>query len=187
MDEIEYILGTHCGITFAGIKAASLFGMKKQCEYCLRKYEEHFRRLGFDFMKLKDYGERILVYVYNYTQLQEILFDEANRKFLEGEGYRYDSVEEALQILEFRMAGEAFPHEIGIFLSYPLEDVKGFIAHPNDGVQLVGLWKVYEEAEQKKRIFDVYKKCTQRIRERLLGGERLETIFCKSISGNTAR
>lgn len=187
MSETEYLLGTHCGITFAGIKAASLFGMKRRCEACLGRYEEYFSRRGFGFLPMKTDEERILLYVYNRRQLEEILFEPSNRRFLEEEGYRYGKVEEALDILKQRMQSGEFPHEIGIFLHYPLEDVKGFIAHPNDGVKLVGCWKVYEGEERKKRLFETYKKCTQRIREKLMDGVRLEDIFCKNITGNAVR
>ena len=36
-----------------------------------------------------------------------------------------------------------FPHEVGLFLSYPPEDVKGFIAHRANDFKCAGLWKVY--------------------------------------------
>lgn len=184
MSEVEYALGTHCGITFAGIKAASLFSIKKHCLDCLERYVEYFERRGFGFMVLKDKGERLLLYVYNRRQLEDILFDKSNKNFLEGEGYRYNSVDGALDILKARMVNDDFPHEIGIFLNYPLEDVKGFIADPNEGVKLVGYWKVYEGEERKKQIFDTYEKCTRKIKEKLLGGTPLEAIFCKNIVGN---
>lgn len=182
MNETEYALGTHCGVTFAGIKAASLFNLKRRCAHCLGRYEEYFARRGFVFLTMKSDDERILLYVYNRKRLEGILFERENRRFLEGEGYRYETAEEALTILKSRMNGEDFPHEIGIFLHYPLEDVKGFIAHPNEGVKLIGCWKVYEGEERKKRIFEIYKKCTQRIIERLSDGIPLESIFCKTVS-----
>lgn len=173
MSETEFLLGVHCGITFAGIKAASLFGLKRGCADCLARYEEYFDRRGFGFLTLKADEERLLLYVYNRSQLKDILFEPSNRRFLEEEGYRYKKTEEALAILKRRMECEDFPHEIGIFLNYPLEDVKGFISHPNDGVRLVGCWKVYEGEDEKKRLFETYKKCTRRIRERLMDGVRL--------------
>ena len=43
-----------------------------------------------------------------------------------------------------RLQDEAeFPHEIGLFLSYPPEDVQGFIDHHARDFKLSGLWKVY--------------------------------------------
>lgn len=186
MSETEYALGAHCGITFAGIKAASLVSLKRQCKECIGRYEEYFAARGFGFLELRDDGERVLTYVYNRRQLGEILFDEANKNFLESEGYFYDSAEQALEILKSRMDGEEFPHEIGIFLNYPLDDVRGFIAHPNDGVKLVGYWKVYGDEERKKRIFDTYAKCTSKIKEKLLRGVPLQSIFCKKSVANVA-
>lgn len=186
MSETEYLLGRHCGITFAGIKAASLFGIKRQCVSDLRRYEEHFRRRGFRFLTLREDGGRLLLYVYSRKRLDGILSEPKVKRFLEGEGYRFETVEDALAILKSRMGGGEFPHEIGIFLNYPLEDVKGFIDHPNEGVELSGCWKVYEGAEKKRRIFDVYKTCTQRILQKLRDGIPLETIFCKDVSDSPA-
>lgn len=186
MSETEYALGTYCGITFAGIKAASLFSMKRECADCLERYEEHFGSRGFRFLRLREDGERVLLYVYNVKKLGRILSDSQIKEFLGGEGYIYDSTERALEILKSRMSKGEFPHEIGIFLNYPLEDVKGFIAHPNDGVELVGYWKVYKDAERKKRLFDTYARCTQKIKEKLMCGIPLEEIFCGTIRDNTA-
>jgi hypothetical protein len=75
------------------------------------------------------------------------------------------------------MVNDDFPHEIGIFLNYPLEDVKGFITSPNSGVKCVGYWKVYEDEEAKKKTFELYDKCTGNIVNKLLGGKSLQTIF----------
>ena len=44
-------------------------------------------------------------------------------------------------IRRFREGGE-FPHEVGLFLSYPPEDVKGFIDHRACNFKCAGLWKV---------------------------------------------
>lgn len=177
MSEAEYTLCMHCGITFAGIKAASLFRIKQSCCECMGKYERHFNARGFAFVPLKEEEDSLLLYVYNRRQLESILFDGDNKAFLEGEGYVYDTVGQALACLKRRMASDGFPHEIGTFLGYPLSDVKGFISHPNDGVKLVGYWKVYGDEERKRRLFDTYTKCTRRIRDKLVSGIPLETIF----------
>lgn len=185
MSETELTLGTHCGITFAGIKAASLFSLKCNCLGCLKKYEEYFYNKGFSFLTLKEENDRVLILVYNRKQLKDILFDSRNYSFLQGEGYSYQTVEEALAILKCKMQAQTFPHEIGIFLNYPLEDVKGFISHPNDGVKLIGCWKVYADEEKKRRIFETYERCTKRIKQRLISGVSLENIFCKTVAYNT--
>ena len=54
-----------------------------------------------------------------------------------------------------------FPHEVGLFLSYPPEDVKGFIDHRTNNFKCAGLWKVYGDEEKARSLFAKYKKCTE--------------------------
>ena len=54
-----------------------------------------------------------------------------------------------------------FPHEVGLFLSYPPEDVKGFIDHRAVGFKCAGLWKVYGDEEKARSLFEKYRKCTE--------------------------
>lgn len=54
-----------------------------------------------------------------------------------------------------------FPHEIGVFLGYPLDDVKGFILNKGRGCKCCGLWKVYCNECETRKLFDKIQKCTQ--------------------------
>ena len=58
-----------------------------------------------------------------------------------------------------RLRGNEFPHEIGLFLSYPPEDVKGFMADPC-ACKCSGCWKVYGGREAAEKQFARYRKCT---------------------------
>lgn len=57
--------------------------------------------------------------------------------------------------------GEDFPHEIGLFLGYPAEDVSGFIRHGARCAKCVGTWKVYGDEESARKKFALYQKCTR--------------------------
>lgn len=50
---------------------------------------------------------------------------------------------------------------MGLFLSHPPEDVKGFIAHRANDFKCAGLWKVYGNKEKARSLFAKYKKCTE--------------------------
>jgi len=63
-------------------------------------------------------------------------------------------------VCRFRESSE-FPHEVGLFLSYPPEDVKGFINHCAGGFKCAGLWKVYGDEEKARSLFEKYRKCTE--------------------------
>ena len=70
-------------------------------------------------------------------------------------------IDSVLAHLKERLSiNEEFPHEIGVFLGYPLEDVMGFIHHNGKNFQLSGMWKVYGNKEDAEEKFGKYKKCT---------------------------
>ena len=52
--------------------------------------------------------------------------------------------------------GTLFPHEIGIFLEYPLMDVKGFLEHNGADYIYSGYWKVYTDEYNAVRKFREY-------------------------------
>ena len=52
-----------------------------------------------------------------------------------------------------------FPHEIGVFLGYPLADVIGFIQNRGKNFTACGYWKVYTDPTAAQAEFDRYKKC----------------------------
>lgn len=50
-------------------------------------------------------------------------------------------------------SSKTFPHEIGLFLGYPVEDVKGFIENKGENCVKCGAWKVYCNPEEKMHFF----------------------------------
>ena len=73
--------------------------------------------------------------------------------FLKAYGYHDRmSIMEMLEHLRYRMeASINFPHEIGVFLGYPLKDVKYFISRRGNGYHMCGEWKVYHDVVDAKR------------------------------------
>lgn len=54
-----------------------------------------------------------------------------------------------------------FPHEIGVFLGYNLEDVRGFIDNNGKDCKACGLWKVYCNEGEKEKLFEKFNRCTR--------------------------
>ena len=76
-------------------------------------------------------------------------------------GYGGLNVEKAVARLKERLAqSDGFPHEIGVFLGYPLGDVIGFIENGGKNCKCVGCWKVYCNECEAKKTFEKFKKCT---------------------------
>ncbi len=179
MSETGYRLGLNCGITFAGIKPASLFWLKDGHDKDLAYYRRVFAKKDFRFMTVKSAAGRKLFYVFHRGKLEQILSDSQNYAFLRERGYVYSTAGEALRELKRRMEGEEdFPHEVGLFLGYPLEDVRGFIEDKCGGTFIsCGYWKVYGEVAEREKLFRQYERCARCICGKMQCGQSLENIF----------
>ena len=93
--------------------------------------------------------------------------DDDNARFLMCEvlrqaGYPCGSCGQCVARLVQRLrTEEEFPHEVGLFLSYPPEDVQGFIDHRACDFKCAGLWKVYSDERRAQRLFSRFKHCTE--------------------------
>jgi len=108
------------------------------------------------------------------TSLRHKAVTQIVQELLKNYGYEDFSLEKSLLHLKKRLHGyKCFPHEIGIFLGYPLEDVKGFIDNKGKNCQSCGFWKVYCNAGEKEALFDKYRKCTRIYRQVFEAGRKL--------------
>ena len=137
---------TNCAPTLAGMKSANLFSYRytSQTEV-LRELYDMNRKLnsrGVYVEAMLWREESVLIYVYREQFLERDLQQSGARRLLRQYGYDDYKVESCLKRLKERLVGfDGFPHEIGIFLGYPLEDVIGFIDHKGQDCKLCGMWK----------------------------------------------
>lgn len=155
----------HCAPTLAGIKTGNLFSCECYDRESLiddvRSINKSLVPKGLCMVPLRFFKNRVLLYLYRPEYLRKDLSRKEAVKLLDRFGYRIISCGHALRTLSGRLGenGE-FPHEIGLFLSYPPEDVLGFIENGASNYKLLGYWKVYGDEKKAKKIFDRYKKCT---------------------------
>ena len=177
MSETEFSLGRNCGVTFAGIKPASMVSVKKSEAKDLERIADCVKKRGFSFRAVKDNGERLVIVVYHEKSLYKLLFSAQTKEFLKSFGYDYSSVDGAFKTLSERMKNDDFPHEVGVFLGYPLSDVRGFINDPEKGLKLSGYWKVYSNEKAAAEKFRIYRQCTENICRKMSDGIGLPKIF----------
>jgi hypothetical protein len=106
---------------------------------------------------LKQKCDRLLVLIYNPAALSKTLQTNDIRKTLRELGYRYNNTEEALAHLEARMQNDDFPHEIGFFLGYPVQDVLGFMKMNNLPLVGNGPWKMYGDLQKSLQTLEAHK------------------------------
>lgn len=143
------------------------------------RFNRRAARKGLKIRVLCECGQRCLLMLYSQDLLKRLLCDEYRRKLLESFGYARDlSTEQCLYRLAARCKlSTEFPHEIGVFLDYPVEDVLGFITHKGSDYKLCGYWKVYGDEEKARCTFRKYDKCRKYLCNRLNEGQDLYKIL----------
>lgn len=152
--------------TLAGIKTGSLFpcpcAEKDVLLGEIRAFNRHYLSRGLCLLPLRFTEGKALLYLYRPAALRRDLREQTAEALLADAGYPCGSCGGCVARLVRRMReGAEFPHEVGLFLSYPPEDVKGFINHCANGFKCAGLWKVYGDEEKARSLFEKYRKCTE--------------------------
>ena len=168
-----------CAPTLASLKSGSLFCCKcpsdSSVEAAVAEWNEGFSEYGLSMCMLRRTSHSALIYVYRDSSLARTLTDPEVQAFLSSYGYESCSccegcssancsISSCLDHLRSRLAGDEqdemrFPHEIGIFLGYPLQDVKGFIDNNGKNSKYTGIWKVYGDKDASIKLFEKYRKC----------------------------
>ncbi|MBO6176103.1 MAG: DUF3793 family protein [Treponema sp.] len=150
-----------------GIKPSCLFSMDEQT--CRRE----FSRIKEWNKKLSEVGRRLvvlrtlctfLIFAYDEKLLEKTVCNLNCIKYLEAKDYPVtEGMEKLLHELFRRLcknSSETFPHEVGLFLGYPLEDVLAFERYGGRGCKYTGCWSVYGDVESACRKMNEYKRCS---------------------------
>ncbi len=162
----EEMLIRHCSPTLAGLKTGSLFPMRFASEDAmaeiLGQWNHTLSAKGLRVLPLRYRDGKGLIYVFRPSRLRRDLRDECARNLLKNCGYCGKTLEQCISQLIRRMAQqEEFPHEIGLFLGYPPQDVQGFMCNHARNYKCAGVWKVYGDEDAARKTFALYKKCTR--------------------------
>jgi hypothetical protein len=163
----ERKLAYHTAPTLLGIKCGGLISLEKSernLDENIAAFNRRAAARGLEIKKLCGCKNRVLMLIYSEKMLAEQLSKAEYRAILERYGYgdcmTVDSaIDRLAKRIECSDSTEQFPHEIGVFLGYPAEDVVGFIENEGLNFTLCGYWKVYGDTEKAKRTFGNYDKC----------------------------
>lgn len=164
----EAVLVRQCAPTLAGMKPGSIFCFKhfslEVSRQKVHRWNEQLAPLGLTVQILLERpgSGSVIVYVYRRKHLEQILSDDACRNFLAGAGYAGTNLDGLLEKLAYRLRTQPeFPHEIGVFLGYPLRDVIGFIENHGRNFTCCGFWKSYGDPAEMQVCFACYRRCIQ--------------------------
>ena len=163
---IEKCLIKHCSPTLASLKTASLFTIefshREELDEILRIWNTRLSDKGIAMVKLREKNNRALIYVFRKSNLLRDLSCPKIRSFLLESGYDGSDINAALSTLRSHIVCfDEFPHEIGLFLGYPVGDVIGFIRNKGRNCKYCGCWKVYGNESEAMKTFARFKKCEE--------------------------
>ncbi|URZ05317.1 DUF3793 family protein [Clostridium felsineum] len=142
--------------------------------------EEYLKYIDLDTFEIKREKDSLILLFYDKELLNKTLYHKTNMKFLTRFGYNYKmNLDEILEFLKERYKQTLCPHELGIFLGIPVEDVEEFIKCNGENCLYCGYWKVYKN---KERALDTFKKYDEsRIKAIKLLSENIELSQVKNI------
>lgn len=186
----EEMLVRYCSPTLAGIKTGNMFTCpyesKVQVIRDIRRLNQRLVPKGLCILPLRYSKGHVLVYVFRPEGLKRDLADEEALSLLKSAGYQCRSTAQCVTELTRRLKhGDAFPHEIGLFLSYPPEDVKGFIENRAGNCKCVGCWKVYGDEQRAREQFLQFDICTKRCFKQWARGVGVEHLTVPERTGRT--
>ena len=169
------LLVVHSAPTLAGIKCASLISLanldaKEQLP------GKELQAKGLSFMSITARNGTRLLLVYREKELLKTIRNEKAERILRNFGYDGSSISSLLSRLQQRFQIENCPHEVGLFLGYPAEDVEGFIVNNGRNHIISGLWKVYSSAENAAKTFACYRKCQEIYIDRYRNGTPISRL-----------
>lgn len=178
---IDELIIRYCSPTLAGLKTGSIFMCSYESEITLkdeiRALNHRLRHKKIRIIPLKIEHHKAMIYVYRPSKLKEDLTCQDAVTMLTHLGYCCDYPGYCLvQLVNKLRTCADFPHEIGLFLGYPPEDVQGFIENKAQKSKCSGCWKVYGDERKAKKLFSLYKECTRVYIRKLTNGYSIERL-----------
>ncbi len=166
-------------------------------------YTNILAKYGFCLRVCAEYNDRICIFAYRPNLLKSVLTRFCVAEVLYQHGYTaYDvdkNIDELIERLSlyhldrgalsvpFSLINRKqssqlaeFPHEIGLFLGYPVEDVVSFIASKGAQSVSVGQWKVYHNNERAQKQFEVMKRWEDELLSRFNTGSSFKELLTMS-------
>lgn len=163
------------GAVILGSKPAEIInvpGSKEDKKIKLSKIEAFFSncsRITYRIITTHDGGKRVLFI--NEKSMEKVLVNKRCINFLKFVGYSSDyELNDYMDELVFRLQSEEFPHEIGVFLGYPLKDVLGFMGYWKNELVEVKNWRIYGDKEISYEVYNNF------MRDKAIMKEMIKTM-----------
>lgn len=150
--------------TFCNIKPGNMFFVRNEV-FSQSKFEvwkETFYKYGLMACSARISDSSTAILVLNVCWCRKILDDVFVQCYLSEKGYHTNSVFDFVNELFYRMVNnKGFPHEVGVILGYPVEDVIEFENHQGHDCKYCGCWKSYSDIDRAKECHCKFTECSR--------------------------
>ena len=180
INSLEIQLALQCAPFIGRLKPSNLFITGNRNLFgAVRLFEQ----AGFSYFVMLKTKNKTVFLLYDEGALGEYVSDGKAAFLLRKTGYYNLGLKELLKKCRLRYRqyaseGEDFPHELGIFLGYPIEDVSGFIENGGKNCLYAGYWKVYADLPAKLSVFKSYENAQLALLKMLWEGRSIREIIC---------
>lgn len=160
-DYLLAMISFYAAPTFKRYKSSSIITLKNYGRNLYGLWDKYSEEIMGNYSHIKCYElkrnkDSLILMLYDEKLLLRTLYCKENINFLKGFGYRRDmDLLDMLELLKERYS-VVCPHEMGIFLGFPLKDVKEYMRNPEGRGLLTGYWKVYSDLEEAKKKFQQF-------------------------------
>lgn len=177
---VSQLLAFHCSPVIMGINTANTITIKKEDLEMILKL-----LVGTEVRTLLLYQnkEKCILFIYREHLLKKHLQGMEEWELLKEYGYQKSNTLEQLlyQLIkrfhEYVQGEKSFPHELGAFLGYPMEDIRGFIDNQGRNSKYTGYWKVYGDVQYAKEIFFRYDCARRMIIRGIFNGKGFHEVY----------
>ena len=172
---IEKFLIYNASLVISGVKPSATITIKKDKENLYDKWIKYgidfLESIDIQYINLRECSNALIILIYNKDQLSKYVFRKDNKKFLMQLGYfNKNEINNYLYMLKSRYKEFNCPHELGIFLGFPLNDVMDFMNCKNKKCLSCGYWLVYNNLQEAKETFSMYDKVKEHTVNYILKG-----------------
>lgn len=183
LSDIEVQMALQCAPFISGLKVSNLFIVQdKDLDYLLSLLNE----MNMSWKILFHGKKKTTLLLYKEEALREYFSDVRVKEVMKNAGYGRKFVDdENIDMLmgifcgryqRYMKTKRQFPHEMGLFLGYPVEDVEGYLSNNGENSLYTGYWKVYENVEEKFRLFKSFEAAKENIIRFLAQGVSIKNI-----------
>jgi hypothetical protein len=178
-NNIEIKIALQCAPLLTGIKISNLFIVATGNA---KHVFQRFQGTPIAMCVLCKTKQKTVFFLYRQEELETYLRSPKVKELLEYLGYESHQLNTVLKECSKRYQQyvtdeKEFPHELGLLLGYPTEDVIGFIENQGKNPLYTGYWKVYSNLREALNLFEKYNQARETVVRMISSGFDVQNIL----------